>query len=249
MTGDGRLVEVQATAEKVAFARERAGRAARPRGRRHRADRGAAARACEAPSCLTSRWVEVLLRLTLAGALGGAIGLERELRDREAGLRTHLLVAVGSALFTLVSRVRLPRLRLRPGDRVHARPDAHRGADRHRHRLPRCRRDHPPGHLDPRADDGGDALDRRRDRARLAAPATTRRRHHDGASCSSRSIRCGSSPTASSTPFRPRPGSLLGRDAAGRQRRRAARRCSRSTGSQVAVVRGRAGRRRPDRRG
>jgi putative Mg2+ transporter-C (MgtC) family protein len=45
----------------------------------------------------------MLLRVALAGALGGAIGLEREFRDREAGFRTHLLVAVGSALFTLVS--------------------------------------------------------------------------------------------------------------------------------------------------
>jgi putative Mg2+ transporter-C (MgtC) family protein len=48
-------------------------------------------------------WVELLLRLALAAALGGAIGAERELRDREAGFRTHLLVAVGAALFTLVS--------------------------------------------------------------------------------------------------------------------------------------------------
>lgn len=47
--------------------------------------------------------LEILLRLTLAGVLGGAVGLERELREREAGLRTHLLVCVGSALFTLVS--------------------------------------------------------------------------------------------------------------------------------------------------
>ena len=43
------------------------------------------------------------LRLCVAAALGGAIGLERELRERQAGLRTHLLVSVGSALFTLVS--------------------------------------------------------------------------------------------------------------------------------------------------
>ena len=41
-------------------------------------------------------WDEALLRLALAGVLGGLIGLERELREREAGLRTHLLVAVGS---------------------------------------------------------------------------------------------------------------------------------------------------------
>jgi putative Mg2+ transporter-C (MgtC) family protein len=48
-------------------------------------------------------WAEILLRVVLAGALGGAIGCERELREREAGLRTHLLVAVGAALFTMVS--------------------------------------------------------------------------------------------------------------------------------------------------
>jgi putative Mg2+ transporter-C (MgtC) family protein len=46
---------------------------------------------------------EVLLRLALAAALGAAIGLERELREREAGLRTHLLVSLGSALFTITS--------------------------------------------------------------------------------------------------------------------------------------------------
>ena len=44
-----------------------------------------------------------LLRLGVAAGLGGAIGVERELRDREAGIRTHLLVSLGSALFTLVS--------------------------------------------------------------------------------------------------------------------------------------------------
>ncbi len=48
-------------------------------------------------------WPHVLLRLSLAAALGGAIGMERELRERQAGLRTHLVVCVGSALFTLVS--------------------------------------------------------------------------------------------------------------------------------------------------
>jgi putative Mg2+ transporter-C (MgtC) family protein len=48
-------------------------------------------------------WPEVLLRLFVAAALGGAIGIERELRERQAGLRTHLVVSVGAALFTLVS--------------------------------------------------------------------------------------------------------------------------------------------------
>lgn len=48
-------------------------------------------------------WFDVAIRLFAAAALGGAIGLEREVREREAGLRTHLLVSVGAALFTLVS--------------------------------------------------------------------------------------------------------------------------------------------------
>jgi putative Mg2+ transporter-C (MgtC) family protein len=48
-------------------------------------------------------WAEILLRVVLAAVLGGAIGFERELREREAGLRTHMLVSVGAALFTLVS--------------------------------------------------------------------------------------------------------------------------------------------------
>ena len=51
----------------------------------------------------TIGWPEVLLRLFAAAAMGGAIGLERELRERQAGLRTHLVVCLGSALFTLVS--------------------------------------------------------------------------------------------------------------------------------------------------
>src|SRR5215216_273270 len=51
----------------------------------------------------TLEWWQDLARLALAAALGGAIGFERELRDREAGFRTHMLVCVGSALFTIVS--------------------------------------------------------------------------------------------------------------------------------------------------
>jgi putative Mg2+ transporter-C (MgtC) family protein len=52
---------------------------------------------------LTLGWDETLLRLALAAALGGVIGLERELDEKAAGLRTHMLVSSGSALFTLVS--------------------------------------------------------------------------------------------------------------------------------------------------
>jgi putative Mg2+ transporter-C (MgtC) family protein len=55
-----------------------------------------------ASSLPTLNWDESLLRLSLAAVLGGMIGIERELREREAGLRTHLLVALGSALFTIV---------------------------------------------------------------------------------------------------------------------------------------------------
>jgi len=50
----------------------------------------------------TLNWDESLLRLALAALLGGLIGFEREMREREAGLRTHLLVSLGSALFTIV---------------------------------------------------------------------------------------------------------------------------------------------------
>jgi putative Mg2+ transporter-C (MgtC) family protein len=45
----------------------------------------------------------VLIRLAAGAGLGAAVGVERELRDREAGVRTHLLVALGAALFTIVS--------------------------------------------------------------------------------------------------------------------------------------------------
>jgi putative Mg2+ transporter-C (MgtC) family protein len=51
----------------------------------------------------TLGWDQTLLRLVAAVVLGGAIGLERELDEKAAGLRTHILVSLGSALFTLVS--------------------------------------------------------------------------------------------------------------------------------------------------
>ena len=46
---------------------------------------------------------EFILRIFVAALLGGAIGLEREYRAKEAGMRTHFLVALGSALFMIVS--------------------------------------------------------------------------------------------------------------------------------------------------
>lgn len=45
-----------------------------------------------------------LTRLVLAAILGGAIGFERELRHRPAGLRTNLFICFGAALFTVLSR-------------------------------------------------------------------------------------------------------------------------------------------------
>jgi putative Mg2+ transporter-C (MgtC) family protein len=47
--------------------------------------------------------LDMTARLAVAAALTGLIGLERELRERAAGLRTHMLVGVGAALFTIVS--------------------------------------------------------------------------------------------------------------------------------------------------
>jgi putative Mg2+ transporter-C (MgtC) family protein len=47
--------------------------------------------------------LEQLARLVLAAVLGGLVGTERELADQPAGLRTHVLLCVGTCLFTLVS--------------------------------------------------------------------------------------------------------------------------------------------------
>ena len=46
---------------------------------------------------------EFILRIFCAAVLGGLIGLEREYRAKEAGFRTHFLVALGSAVFMIVS--------------------------------------------------------------------------------------------------------------------------------------------------
>lgn len=45
---------------------------------------------------------QTILRLLLAAFLGGVLGLQRERQGKEAGIRTHMLVATGSALFILV---------------------------------------------------------------------------------------------------------------------------------------------------
>ena len=50
----------------------------------------------------TARMTRIAVRLTLAAALGGVLGFERERSGKAAGLRTHMLVALGAALFVLI---------------------------------------------------------------------------------------------------------------------------------------------------
>ena len=47
--------------------------------------------------------LDLALRLVIAAALGAAVGAEREIHGHPAGIRTHMLVALGSALFTVMS--------------------------------------------------------------------------------------------------------------------------------------------------
>jgi putative Mg2+ transporter-C (MgtC) family protein len=45
----------------------------------------------------------IAIRILVAGVLGAAIGYQREKAGKPAGLRTHMLICIGAALFTLVS--------------------------------------------------------------------------------------------------------------------------------------------------
>jgi putative Mg2+ transporter-C (MgtC) family protein len=54
-----------------------------------------------ASSATLGNW-DAIGRLAVAAGLGAAVGIERELREREAGIRTHLLVSLGACLFTIV---------------------------------------------------------------------------------------------------------------------------------------------------
>jgi len=55
------------------------------------------------PELTTTLQVELVARLALGLILGAMIGFERELHRQPAGFRTHSLVAVGAALFTIIS--------------------------------------------------------------------------------------------------------------------------------------------------
>ena len=49
-------------------------------------------------------WVDVILRVVLAGICGFGIGFERKMRSKEAGIRTHTIVAMGSCLMMILSK-------------------------------------------------------------------------------------------------------------------------------------------------
>ena len=48
--------------------------------------------------------IVLIIRLILAGVCGGIIGVERTLRQKDAGFRTHIIVAVGAALMMIISK-------------------------------------------------------------------------------------------------------------------------------------------------
>lgn len=61
---------------------------------------------------------ELLGRILVAAILGGTIGLERDRRGRPAGLRTHMIVALASATFMVVSTYFLRSQHYRPGEPI-----------------------------------------------------------------------------------------------------------------------------------
>lgn len=52
--------------------------------------------------------LELILRLLAAAALGGVIGWQREKAHKPAGFRTHILISIGAALFTIASLTGFP---------------------------------------------------------------------------------------------------------------------------------------------
>lgn len=64
--------------------------------------------------------LEYMLRMLLAAVCGGVIGYERSRRRKEAGLRTHIIVAVGAALLMIVSKYGFVDILEIPGMRVDA---------------------------------------------------------------------------------------------------------------------------------
>jgi putative Mg2+ transporter-C (MgtC) family protein len=61
--------------------------------------------------------IDLFLRILLAAGLGAAVGLERELSDQPAGFRTHILVSLGAALFTVAGAYGVAALTGEPSTR------------------------------------------------------------------------------------------------------------------------------------
>lgn len=55
------------------------------------------------PQLTLAAQLEMALRLLVAAGMGGLIGWQREKAHKPAGFRTHILIAIGAALFTIVS--------------------------------------------------------------------------------------------------------------------------------------------------
>lgn len=84
--------------------------------------------------------IELVFRPLIAGLLGAIIGLDRAYRAKEAGFRTHFLVCLGSALFMVVSQLRIFRRFTR---RYHSlRPRTHSSTSGKRYRIHWCRHHH-----------------------------------------------------------------------------------------------------------
>src|SRR5438067_348802 len=79
---------------------------------------------------------QVILRLIVATVLGGLVGIERERLERAAGLRTHALVGVGSALFIIVSAFGFADILGTPGVSLDPSRIAAQGDPRRPHRQP-----------------------------------------------------------------------------------------------------------------
>ncbi|MBE5907448.1 MAG: MgtC/SapB family protein [Lachnospiraceae bacterium] len=62
--------------------------------------------------------IECAIRLLVACVCGGAIGIERTRRNKGAGIRTHMIVAVGAALFVIISKYGFQDILLTAGTRV-----------------------------------------------------------------------------------------------------------------------------------
>ena len=75
--------------------------------------------------------VRICLRLLIALIIGGLVGIQRELTHKPAGLRTHMLLALGTALFVILAE---------EGGNEQKRPLTDTAGTGHRHRLPRWRR-------------------------------------------------------------------------------------------------------------